>query len=74
MSGEIVNRLTETDTGTRLETHVTSEFGDSLFDRVIEPIAVRYNNRMTRNHLEHTKELIEAEVATAEADAAAPSA
>lgn len=73
VSGEINNRFTETATGTRLETHVTSEFGSSVFDRVIEPIAVRYNNRMTRNHLDHTKELVEAEVEL-EADPAAPSA
>lgn len=62
MTGETHNHYSETDAGTRIVNRVDYEFGDSLLERVIEPVAVRYNRRQFRSHLEHTKERIEAEV------------
>lgn len=64
MSGEMQYRFEETDTGTRVVQSCEYEFGDSLLERIIEPVASRYNKRQFRNSLETTKELIEAELET----------
>ncbi|WP_418283972.1 SRPBCC family protein [Halorubrum sp. DTA46] len=61
MHGTMHNRYAETETGTRLELEAEYEFGDSLLGRLTEPVATRYNNRQFKNHLEHTKDLVEAE-------------
>jgi carbon monoxide dehydrogenase subunit G len=60
-SGEVENRFVETETGTRIDHHSEFEYGDSLLDRIMEPIVARFNNRMFRTHLEHTRDLLEAE-------------
>lgn len=64
MTGEVHNRYSETDSGTKLDLEATYEFGDSLRERVIAPIATRYNRRQSENHLQTTKELVEAETRT----------
>jgi len=64
VSGEINNHFEETDSGTRINHRAEFDFGDSLFDRLVAPVAQRYNERQFRNHLQHMKELIEAEVET----------
>lgn len=69
MSGEMQYRFEETDAGTLVTQSCEYEFGDSLLERIIEPVASRYNRRQFRNSLQTSKELIEAEVA-AENDAA----
>lgn len=63
MSGELHFRYSETDTGTKVVQQCEYEFGDSLLERVMEPVAKRYNKRQFKNALETTKELIEAETA-----------
>ena len=50
---------------------VDYEFGDSLLDRIMEPVAKRYNERQFRHSLESSKELIEAELTEDERMAAA---
>jgi carbon monoxide dehydrogenase subunit G len=62
VSGEINNHFVETDDGTRIDHRGEFDFGDSLFERLMAPVALRYNERQFRNHLQHTKELIEAEL------------
>jgi carbon monoxide dehydrogenase subunit G len=62
VSGEINNHFAETDDGTRIDHRGDFDFGDSLFERLIAPVALRYNERQFRNHLQHVKELVEAEV------------
>lgn len=69
MTGELHNRFTETDAGTLLRHRAEYELGDSLFDRILAPVASSYNDRQLRSHLENTKEILEAEVA---AETAAP--
>ena len=51
----------ETESGTLLANRAAYEFGDSLLDRILEPVAKRYNARQFRNMMQTTKELIEAE-------------
>ncbi len=69
VSGEVHNHFEEIDSGTRINHHAEFDFGDSLFDRLMAPVARRYNERQFKNHLQHMKELIEAEVdADTEAD------
>lgn len=68
MSSEINIRYSETETATRVVHEATYEFGDSLLDRVLEPVATRYTDRQFAMHLENTRDLVEAEVeATVEA-------
>lgn len=70
MTGLVELRYVETDggDGTRVIQSVDYEFGDSLLERVLEPVAKRYNKRQFKQSLELTKELIEAEArATVEA-------
>jgi carbon monoxide dehydrogenase subunit G len=62
VSGEIHNHFEEIDSGTRINHRAEFDFGDSLFERLMAPVAHRYNERQFRNHLQHTKELIEAEI------------
>ena len=69
MRGEIRNRYVAVGDGTRIVHRTTYEMGESLLDRLVGPVARRYNDRQLRNHLENTKDLIEAEV---EAESAAP--
>jgi carbon monoxide dehydrogenase subunit G len=61
VSGEINNHFEEIESGTRINHTADFEFGDSLFARVMAPVARRYTERQFKNHLQHTKELIEAE-------------
>jgi ligand-binding SRPBCC domain-containing protein len=61
MSGEVHYRFSETDDGTHVVQQADYEFGDSLFDRLVEPVAKRVNKRQFRNSLETARELIEAE-------------
>lgn len=60
MSGELHYQYSDTPTGTQVVQSADYEFGDSLLDRVIEPVAKRYNKRQFKNALETSKELIEA--------------
>lgn len=62
MGSEIDIYYSETDTGTRVVHEATYEFGDSLLDSILEPVATRYTSRQFRMHLENTKDLVEAEV------------
>lgn len=62
MTGEMQYRFEEIDGGTRVVQSCEYEFGDSLLERIIEPVASRYNRRQFRNSLQTSKELIEAEV------------
>lgn len=62
MTGELHYRYSDTDAGTRVVQHGDYEFGDSLLERMMEPVAKRYNKRQFKNSLETSKELIEAEV------------
>ncbi|MFC7215962.1 SRPBCC family protein [Saliphagus sp. GCM10025334] len=61
MTGELHYHYSETDSGTRVVQRADYEFGDSLFERVLEPVAKRYNKRQFRNSLRTSKELVEAE-------------
>ena len=63
MTGEMHYRFSETDTGTRVVQECEYEFGDSLLERIVEPVAIRYNKRQFKNSLQTTRDLLEAEVA-----------
>jgi carbon monoxide dehydrogenase subunit G len=62
VSGEINNHFEGTESGTRINHSAEFDFGDSLFDRLMAPVVRRYNERQFKNHLQHMKELIEAEI------------
>lgn len=62
MKGEVHNYFSETDAGTEIVHRADYEFGESLRDRLLEPVATRYNNRQFKNHLQNTKDIVEAEV------------
>ncbi|WP_331232637.1 SRPBCC family protein [Natronorarus salvus] len=66
MTGEMHYHYSETDTGTRVVQRCDYRFGDSLLERVIEPVAKRYNKRQFRQSLQTSKELIEAELSKSE--------
>lgn len=70
MKTEVHNYFAETDAGTRITHQADYEFGDSILERLYEPVATRYNNRQFKTHLQNTKDLIEAEVATEEPNVA----
>lgn len=61
MTGEMHYHYAETDNGTHVVQQCDYEFGDSLLERVLEPVAKRYNKRQFKNALQTSKELIEAE-------------
>lgn len=61
MTGELHYHYSETDDGTKVVQKADYEFGDSLRNRVMEPVGKRYNKRQFKNSLQTTKELIEAE-------------
>lgn len=61
MTGELHYHYSETDNGTKVVQQAEYEFGDSLLERVIEPVAKRYNKRQFKNSLQTSKELIEVE-------------
>lgn len=63
MTGEIHNHFSETDSGTQLRHRAEYDLGDSLFDRIVAPVASSYNNRQLKSHLENTKDMVEAEIA-----------
>ncbi|QCC46803.1 SRPBCC family protein [Halobellus limi] len=65
MRSEINNRYSATDAGTQIVHEATYEFGDSLLESLLEPVAVRYNDRQFRMHLQNTKDLVEAETEAA---------
>ncbi|MUV87517.1 hypothetical protein GJ631_13335 [Natronomonas sp. CBA1123] len=71
LSGTADYRYSESDGVTTIVEFVDYEFGDSLLDRIMEPVAKRYNERQFRHSLESSKELIEAELAENERMAAA---
>lgn len=66
MRSEVHNRFLETDFATQIAHRAEYEFGDSLLDRIVEPVATRYNNRQFKAHLQNTKDLIESEAAVQE--------
>lgn len=61
MTGVMEYRFEEIEGGTRVVQSCEYDFGDSLLERILEPVASRYNRRQFRNSLETSKELIEAE-------------
>lgn len=61
MTGELHYHYSETDAGTKVVQRADYEFGDSLLERVLEPVAKRYNKRQFKNSLQTSKELVEAE-------------
>jgi carbon monoxide dehydrogenase subunit G len=61
MGSEIDIHYSETDNGTQIAHGATYEFGDSLLESVLEPVATRYTNRQFEMHLANTKDLVEAE-------------
>lgn len=69
MSGELDYHFRETDSGTEIIQRGSMEFGDSILDRIMEPVAKRYNIRQFRNSLANTRDLLEAQ---AEVDVATP--
>lgn len=60
MTGELHYEYEETDDGTNVVQRADYKFGDSLLQRVVEPVASRYNRRQFKNALKTSKELIEA--------------
>lgn len=56
--------FSETHYGTKLDQEVDYEFGESLLEQLIEPVAKRYTKRQFDSFLENTKDFIEAEVGT----------
>lgn len=62
MRGETRNRYVASGDGTRILHRADYEMGDSLLDRLVGPVARRYNERQLRAHLENTRDLIEAEI------------
>ena len=62
--GEMDYRFTESDGVTTVVESADYEFGDSLRDRIIEPVGRRYNERQFRHSLENMKELMNVELAT----------
>lgn len=65
MTGELHYHYSETDDGTEVVQRADYEFGDSLRERVMEPVGKRYNKRQFKNSLQTAKELIEAEAKAA---------
>lgn len=65
MAGEIHFEYAETPSGTRVVQRADYEFSDSLRDRIMAPVAKRYNKRQFKQSLELTKDLVEAEVTVA---------
>lgn len=63
MTAEIHNHFSETASGTQMRHQAEFHLGDSLLERLAEPVATRYNKRQFRTHLENTKDLIEAGMA-----------
>ena len=62
MTGEVHYHYSETDDGTMVVQRADYEFGDSIVERVMEPVAKRYNKRQFKNSLETTRDLVEDEV------------
>lgn len=62
MTGELHYRFEEIEDGTRVIQQCEYEFGDSLLQRILEPVAKRYNKRQFEESLRTMKDLIEAEV------------
>ncbi|WP_123623245.1 SRPBCC family protein [Halorubrum sp. CSM-61] len=70
MHGETRNRYVASGDGTRIVHRTDYEMGDSLLDRLLGPVARRYNERQLRTHLENTRDIIEAEIEAEAATAA----
>ncbi|MFW6153203.1 MAG: SRPBCC family protein [Halobacteriota archaeon] len=62
MNGEMHWYYEEHDDVTHVTLEVDYEMGDSLFDRLVRPVATRYNERQFRQILSNSKDLIEAEL------------
>ncbi|NHN41486.1 SRPBCC family protein [Halorubellus sp. JP-L1] len=65
MSGDIHFEYAETPSGTTVVQRADYEFGDRLRDRIVAPVAKRYNKRQFSQSLELTKDLVEAEAKVA---------
>lgn len=61
MSGELNYHFTEIADGTKVIQRGHMEFGDSVLDRIMEPVAKRYNIRQFKTSLENNRDLLEAE-------------
>lgn len=62
MSGTMDWYFEETDDGTHVRLVADYEFSDSLLNRIMRPVATRYNERQFRQTLSNSKDLIEAEL------------
>lgn len=62
LTGDIDYHYSETDSGTRMVQKVDYEFGDSLRERILAPVAKRSMKRQFKNALDTTKDLVEAEI------------
>ena len=63
MTGELHYHYSDNGDGTTVVQRADYEFGDSVVQRIMKPVATRYNERQFKNSLKTTKELIEAEAA-----------
>lgn len=61
ITGEMHYYYTETQNGTNLRFVADFEDPESMFERVLQPVYSRYMDRQFRNHLQTTKDLVEAE-------------
>lgn len=66
LSGEMEYRFTESNGVTTVRESADYEFGDSLRDRIVEPVGKRYNERQFRNALVNMRELMDVELAADE--------
>ena len=67
LSGEIEYRFTESNGITTVRESADYEFGDSLLDRIVEPVGRRYNERQFRHALEAMRDLMEVELPSTDA-------
>lgn len=68
MTGSLEYHYSEADGITTVVQSADYKFGDSLLERILEPVARRVNERQFRNSLQNMKDLIEADFAEAERD------
>ena len=61
LDGEMHAYLSETADGTEVVQRFDYEFGDSLLDRALRPVARRFNERQFKQALQTTKDLVEAQ-------------
>lgn len=63
LSGEMDYRFRESNGVTTVVESADYEFGDSLRDRIVEPVGKRYNERQFRRSLETMRDLMDVELA-----------